>query len=177
MHRKTILASAAALLIAGSATFASFAQDASPAQPATAVTQTSSKDGHSSMRGHGAHHGRFGEHGGHGRMKHGQDGVIANLRGLERLYLLDGRAKELPALYNEVLAKSQNPRVRNYAYSHLARAQMRPANTDQAIATLRKSLDENLALEQKRHAAMEQMKSRWQQRANAKQAAGTSDAQ
>jgi hypothetical protein len=62
-------------------------------------------------------------------------------------------------------------------YAHLARAQMRPANADQAIATLRKSLDENLTLEQKRHAEMEQMKARWAQRAGAKQAAGNSDAQ
>lgn len=173
MHRKTILASVAALLIAGSASFA-FAQSAAPAGAPAAGAQASMSKGD-----HGPGKGRFdgrGGHEGHGRM-HQRSPVIANLRALERLYVIEGRAKELPALYNDVLAKSQNPMVRNYVYAHLARTQMRPANADQAIATLRKSLDENLTLEQKRRAEMEQMKARWAQRAGAKQAAGSSDAQ
>jgi hypothetical protein len=81
--------------------------------------------------------------------------------------VLTGRSKELPALYNDVLAKSQNPRVRDYAYRHLARAQMQPTNVDAAISTLRKSLDENLAQDQKRHQEMEAFKARMQQRAAA----------
>jgi hypothetical protein len=172
MHRKTILASVAALLIAGSASFA-FAQSATPAAAPAAGAQASSPKGdHGPGKGHFDGRGDRG-----GRMHHQRSGVIADLRSLERLYIMEGRAKELPALYNDVLAKSQNPMVRNYVYAHLARAQMRPANADQAIATLRKSLDENLTLEQKRHAEMEQMKARWAQRAGAKQAAGSSDAQ
>jgi hypothetical protein len=50
--------------------------------------------------------------------------------------------------------------VRDYAYRHLARAQMQPQNTDAAIATMRKSLDESLAQDQKRHAEMEAFKAR-----------------
>jgi len=34
--------------------------------------------------------------------------------------------------------------LRNYAYRHLARAELQVSNTDQAIATLRQNLDENL---------------------------------
>nr|WP_063573407.1 hypothetical protein [Luteibacter rhizovicinus] len=79
----------------------------------------------------------------------------------------------MPALYNEVLAKSQNPRVRDYAYRHLARAQMQPTNVDAAISTLRKSLDENLAQDQKRHQDMEAFKARMQQRAAAAPAASS----
>lgn len=71
--------------------------------------------------------------------------AIGDLRQIERLYLIEGRVGALPALYKDVLAKTRNPVVRNYVYERLARAQMKPANVDQAIATLRQSLDENLA--------------------------------
>lgn len=90
--------------------------------------------------------------------------VIGDLRELERLYVESGRAKELPALYDSVLAKSQDPRVRTYVYHQLARAQAAPANVDQAIATLRKSLDENLAQEAKRREEMEKMRARFEAR-------------
>lgn len=170
MQRKTLIASAASLLLAGSTAFA-FAQDAAPQAPSAPAARSAQAGGPAGgpKWGHGDHDGRGGEHGrgewgGRGR-GHEQGGVIGDLHSLERLYVLTGRSKELPALYNEVLAKSQNPRVRDYAYRHLARAQMQPANTDAAIATLRKSLDENLAQDQKRHQEMEAFKSRMQQRA------------
>jgi uncharacterized coiled-coil protein SlyX len=54
--------------------------------------------------------------------------------------------------------------VRNYVYHRLARLQARPANVDQAIATLRKSLDENLANAAKMRSEREQMRSKWEQR-------------
>jgi hypothetical protein len=153
MQRKTLLVSLMALLLAGSASFA-IAQDGGNA-PAMAQ---------------GQHHGdmqqwRHGK-GFDGRRGFGGPGseVIGNLRSLERLYVISGRSKELPALYNEVLAKSQNPRVRNYVYQHLARLQAQPANVDQAIGTLRKSLDENLANEAKRRSQMEAMRAKWAQR-------------
>lgn len=80
------------------------------------------------------------------RMEHGRDmGAMADLHALERLYRHAGREKEMSGVYNEVLAKSQDPRLRTYAYHRLARLQAQPANVDQAIATLRKSLSENLA--------------------------------
>jgi len=166
MQRKTLLVSLMALLLAGSASFA-IAQDGGSA-PATTQTQ-------------GQHHGGMMQHWQHGRGFEGRRGfggpgseVIGNLRSLERLYVISGRTKELPALYNEVLAKSQNPRVRNYVYKHLARLQAQPTNVDQAIGTLRKSLDENLANEAKRRSQMEAMRAKWAQRQGNAGAAGTS---
>ncbi|HVI54989.1 MAG TPA: hypothetical protein VM621_08055 [Luteibacter sp.] len=173
MQRKILIASAASLLLAGSAAFA-FAQDAAPQAPSAPAARSAQpggpagqgpkwgRDGHD---GRGGEHGR-GEWGGHGHGRE-QGGVIGDLHSLERLYVMTGRSKELPALYNEVLAKSQNPRVRDYAYRHLARVQMQPTNVDAAISTLRKSLDENLAQDQKRHQEMEAFKARMQQRAAA----------
>lgn len=167
MQRKTLLASAASLLLAGSAAFA-FAQDAAPKAPAAPAQSAQSPD-HQGMkwnRGERGEHGNWGHHGRGGMRK--DAGVIGDLRSLERLYVMSGRAKELPALYNDVLAKSQNPMVRDYAYRHLARAQMQPQNVDAAIATMRKSLDESLAQDQKRHQEMEAFKQRMQQRAATK---------
>lgn len=166
MQRKTLIASAASLLIAGSTAFA-FAQDATPAAPAARAGQPAPPAPGAKWGQHGP--GRGGdEHGGWAHRGHGggreDGGVIGDIRGLERLYIMNGRQKELPALYNEVLAKSQNPRVRDYAYRHLARAQLQPQNVDAAISTMRKSLDESLANDQKRHAEMEQFKARMAQR-------------
>jgi hypothetical protein len=179
MQRKTLIASAASLLFAGSAAFA-FAQDAAPQAPSAPAARSAPagapagqdpKSGHGGQWGRDDHQGRDGEHGRGEWARHGRGnergGVIGDLHSLERLYVLTGRSKELPALYNEVLAKSQNPRVRDYAYRHLARAQMQPTNVDAAISTLRKSLDENLAQDQKRHQEMEAFKARMQQRAAA----------
>jgi hypothetical protein len=70
--------------------------------------------------------------------------TIRNLRELERLYLVDGRAQDIPALYREVLAKTQNPAVRQFAYNRIARNELKPGDVDQAIATLRQGLDESL---------------------------------
>jgi len=169
MHRKTLLASALTLLMAGSATFA-IAQTA-PATPAPAATTQDAGQAH---KGHGMH-----KHGmrGHGMHRHGfgheRNGVIGDLRQLERLYMESGRSKELAAVYNDVLAKSQNPRVRNYVQRHLARLQSRPANVDQAISTLRKGLDESLANDAKMQAAREKMRAQWQSRHNAANAPAT----
>ncbi|UPG93648.1 hypothetical protein [Luteibacter aegosomatissinici] len=169
MQRKTLLVSAASLLLAGSAAFA-YAQDAAPkasAAPAAKSAQQGPQRDGGPKWGHGGPRG--GEHGGRGHWGHGPEGgVIGDLRGLERLYIMSGRQKELPALYNDVLAKSQNPMVRDYAYRHLARAQMAPTNVDAAIATMKKSLDESLANDQKRHQEMEAFKARMEQRAAAK---------
>jgi len=160
MHRKTLLASMLTVLMAGTASFA-IAQNATAPTPPAAATHTAGNrhDGRP-MRDHGMHR--------HGMPRHGFDnkrgGVIGDLHQLERLYMESGRSKELAALYNDVLAKSQNPRVRDYVYSHLARLQARPTNVDQAIATLRKGLDENLANDAKMHAAKEKMRAEWQSR-------------
>jgi hypothetical protein len=161
MHRKTLLASALTVLMAGTASFA-IAQNATA--PTTAPQATAPQSAGKMHDARGMHHGMRG----HGMQRHGFDrdraGVIGDLRQLERLYLESGRSKELTALYNDVLAKSQNPRVRNYVYHHLARLQARPANVDQAIATLRKGLDESLANDAKMQAAKEKMRAEWQSR-------------
>lgn len=71
--------------------------------------------------------------------------TIFDLRAIERLYRASGKTNALPGLYRDVLAKTHNPGVRNYVYLRLAHAQSAPSNADAAIATLRQSLDENLA--------------------------------
>ena len=84
-------------------------------------------------------------HGWQGRM-HGPAGAaIADLKGIQRLYMLEGRRKDIADLYRYVLSKTRNPELRNYAYRHLARAELHVTNANQAIATLRQNLDENLA--------------------------------
>ncbi|PWK84752.1 hypothetical protein [Fulvimonas soli] len=173
MRHKTLMASALALLLAGAGSFA-LAQQATPPSPPPAAAAPGAKPmphrgGHGDGAGNGFRHG-FGMMRGHGFGGPGS-GTIADLRALERLYLVSGRTKELPALYNEVLSRSQDPKVREYAYHHLARAQAQPANVDAAIATLRKSLDENLANEAKMRAEHEKMRQEWEQRRSQKASA------
>lgn len=79
-----------------------------------------------------------------GQMRGPAFAAIADLKGIQRLYMLQGRRKDIADLYRYVLGKTQNPVLRNYAYRHLARAELQVSNTDQAVATLRQNLDENL---------------------------------
>lgn len=161
MQHKTLLVSTLALLIGGAASLA-VAQDRTPPAPSPAPPMTGPHgmpaapgiDRRGDWMRRSPDIRRMGEEGG---------GVIADLHGLERLYREAGRTRELVGIYNEVLAKSQDPRVRAYAYHHLARVQAQPANLDAAIATMRRSLDESLANDAKRHAEMEQLRARWQQ--------------
>lgn len=162
MHRKTLLASALAVLMAGSASLV-LAQS-TPTTPITASSSSSTMKTAKTMKDHGNRHGDWRGNRMHSMGHDQQGGVIGDMRGLERLYMQSGRSKELTALYNEVLAKSQDPRVRNYTYQRLARLQARPANVDQAIATLRKGLDESLANEAKMRTDREAMRANWQQR-------------
>lgn len=170
MQRKTLLASALTLIIAGAATLV-MAQEAPPAAPAKAATSKQAPAPRNAMPGPmggpdfgGPGFGRPG-FGGPG-MPGMESPVIGDLSALEHLYRESGRTKELPALYNDVLSKSQDPRVRTYVYHQLARVQSAPTNTDQAIATLRKSLDENLSNEAKKRAEFDKMRSEWEQRRN-----------
>jgi hypothetical protein len=71
--------------------------------------------------------------------------VINDLEQLRRLYALSGHEGEIVAVYHEVLNKTQDPMLRHYVYDSLAREQLKPANPEQAIATLRTSLAEDLA--------------------------------
>jgi hypothetical protein len=157
MNRKSLLAGIAGLLIAGGGSFA-MAQNAPAAAPAAAAaTQDAATPAMQMHRMRMMHRGHRGMHGHRMGMRGHRSGpggaVIADLFRIERLYMASGKASQLPALYNDVLARTQDQRVRNYVYGRLARAQSRPANADAAIATLRKSLDENLAQLNQRPAA------------------------
>lgn len=170
MQRKTLLASALALMVAGAASLV-IAQDAGPLPPpkgAPAKPAQGRGPGGPGFGGPGFGGPGFGGPGFGGRpgFEGPQSPVIEDLHALERLYKDSGRTKELASLYNDVLSKSQDPRVRTYAYHELARVQSAPTNTDQAIATLRKSLDENLANEAKHRAEMDKMRAEWEQRRN-----------
>ena len=158
MHRRTLLVSALVVLMAGSTAFV-MAQDAPSPPPPAAAHATHGKDMHAAARPDGDRDHDMRQHGFDGQ----RGGVIGDLRGLERLYMQAGHSKELASLYNDVLVKSQDPRVRDYVYQHLARLQARPTNLDQAIATLRKGLNESLANEAKMRAEREQMRAAWQQ--------------
>ncbi|MFL9864931.1 hypothetical protein PQR67_12210 [Paraburkholderia fungorum] len=79
----------------------------------------------------------------HGPM-HPGFAVINDLEQLRRLYAMSGHEGEIVAVYHEVLTKTQDPMLRHYVYDSLAREQLKPANPDQAIATLRTSLSEDL---------------------------------
>lgn len=70
--------------------------------------------------------------------------MINDLEQLRRLYAMSGREGEIVAVYHDVLSKTQDPMLRHYVYDSLAREQLKPANADQAIATLRTSLSEDL---------------------------------
>jgi len=71
--------------------------------------------------------------------------VVNDLEQLRRLYALSGRPGDIVAVYHDVLNKTQDPMLRHYVYDSLAREQLKPANPEQAIATLRMSLSEDLA--------------------------------
>jgi hypothetical protein len=71
--------------------------------------------------------------------------VINDLEQLRRLYALNGHEAEIVAVYHDVLNKTQDPMLRHYVYDSLAREQLKPASPEQAIATLRTSLAEDLA--------------------------------
>jgi hypothetical protein len=79
--------------------------------------------------------------------------VINDLEQLRRLYALSGHPGEIIAVYHDVLSKTQDPMLRHYIYDSLAREQLKPANPEQAIATLRTSLSEDLAAANKPHGA------------------------
>ncbi|MGF6604745.1 hypothetical protein P3T23_009501 [Paraburkholderia sp. GAS448] len=71
--------------------------------------------------------------------------VVNDLEQLRRLYALSGHPDGIVAVYHDVLRKTQDPMLRHYIYDSLAREQLTPTNPEQAIATLRTSLSEDLA--------------------------------
>lgn len=81
----------------------------------------------------------------HGPMAFGPRGAaIRAMLALEHLYRAQGHTEAVIGLYRDVLARSQDPMLRNFAYARLARAELAPRDTGAAIKTLRQALDENL---------------------------------
>jgi len=72
--------------------------------------------------------------------------VIDDLEQLRHLYAVAGHPTEIVAVYREVLSKTQDPGLRHYVFSALADVQSEPANPEPAIATLRESLAEDVAV-------------------------------
>jgi hypothetical protein len=125
--------SAALAAVLGIVTTAALADDGMPPPPLTAQ--------------HGAGPRGEGSRGQGPMMAHPSPAfaVINDLEQLRRLYALNGHAGEIVAVYHDVLNKTQDPMLRHYVYDSLAREQLKPANPEQAIATLRTSLAEDLA--------------------------------
>ncbi|MEP9328119.1 hypothetical protein PPMP20_34065 [Paraburkholderia phymatum] len=78
--------------------------------------------------------------------------AVNDLEHLQRLYDISGRDSEMNAVYHDVLSKTRDPALRHYVYVALARNQLKPANVDQAIDTIRRSLDEDIEALDKRAA-------------------------
>lgn len=137
---RLILATATTTLLAlAGAAFVSIPAAEAAAPGSTASSATNMNAGEAPARPHRGMHGRRGAW-----MNTPVGATLRNLRELERLYLLDGRAQEIPALYRDVLARTQNPAVREFAFRRIARNELKPGDADKAIATLRQSLEENL---------------------------------
>ncbi len=110
------------------------------APPAPGMQGPGMASGHDQW-GHDAwNHGKHG----HGRGMQARFAAMRDMRVLQHLYLAQGHRGAAEAMYRDVLAHTQNPGLRNFAYGHLARLQMMPTDTGAAIATLRKALDENM---------------------------------
>lgn len=148
MNRKTLCGALAALIIAGTGSYALAQTTTSSSAPANATTSAMAHGMHNAHKWHGKRgmhrHGMRGHHmRGHALRPSGA--VISDLSQMRRMYAMQGKSSQMTALYQHVLSSTKNQKVRNYVYAQMARTQMRPADTDAAIATLRKSLDENLA--------------------------------
>jgi hypothetical protein len=130
--RKAFLSAAVAAVLGIIAT-AALADDGMPLPPPAAMhdggPRVDGPPGHGPMMGHPSP----------------AFAVINDLEQLRRLYALNGHEGEIVAVYHDVLNKTQDPMLRHYVHDSLAREQLKPANPEQAIATLRTSLAEDLA--------------------------------
>lgn len=103
-------------------------------------------------------HGPGGEGRGHG--KHAQHGidrdvlrnasaeeraVLKDLRRIDAMYRREGLSSELPALYQDVLARTQNVTVTTVVNARLQRLLAPRADREETIAALRERVDANLA--------------------------------
>lgn len=70
--------------------------------------------------------------------------TIRDLRAIEGVYRRSGRDKDVPGFYNDVLKRTDNALVRDFATHRLARIAMRSGDTKGALEQLQRSLDEDL---------------------------------
>jgi len=75
----------------------------------------------------------------------GEREVLRDLRRIEILYLREGLAKELPAVYQDVRAKTRNATVLAVANARLRRLQAPKPGAAETIAKVRQKLDGDLA--------------------------------
>ena len=140
MRRPVLALALAALFAASGSAFLATTTAAQAASNAPADMAAATDAPHAGP-GRGQRHGRPGFA---GRQAGPVAATMRDLRALERLYLLDGRGKDIEGLYRDVLARTQNPAIRQFAYGRIARNELKPADAGKAITTLRQSLDENL---------------------------------
>ena len=148
---RTILSFATAATLGVGALFATTLPSTSYADDGTAPPVAGQQ------RERGEWGGRFDRHGGHrggmarGRMaleraaaRNPNIAVMIDARQLERAYRADGRVKEVPALYRELIGKSTDPHLTRMLNQRLARVEMHDGNRKAAIDALRLNLDADL---------------------------------
>jgi hypothetical protein len=140
----------AGVLVASAIPTTSFA-DAGDAPPAPAADRP---DGDGPRWHHDGEGRRWGREGGrHGDMarrhammeraaaRNPNIAVLMDAHQLERAYRADGRVKEIPGLYRDLIAKSTDPNLTRLLNQRLARVEMREGNKKAAIDALRRNLD------------------------------------
>lgn len=70
--------------------------------------------------------------------------AIADLHALERLYRREQKPEQAMQMYTDVIARTRNLGVRNFAERRLARLQYRQGEHAAAEATLKRNLEHNL---------------------------------
>jgi hypothetical protein len=72
--------------------------------------------------------------------------AMRQMRWIERIYLRQNQPDAAQAMYRDVLTRTEDVALRNFANARLARlAVWQPRDLDAALAELRRGLDDNLA--------------------------------
>lgn len=72
--------------------------------------------------------------------------AMAQMRWIERIYLKQNQPDAAQAMYRDVLKRTNDPTLRNFANARLARvAAWQPRDLGAALAELKRGLDESLA--------------------------------
>ncbi|MEO8461335.1 MAG: hypothetical protein ABI451_12465 [Dokdonella sp.] len=146
MTRKNLLSVSISLLISGSSAIGGLYAPAALAQADHVQTGSSATApaNASDHAGHAKHRGRYN---GHADMNAtpAEKAVIKDLRRMEMMYRSEDRSQEMSAMYDSVLAKTQNATVRSYIEKRQAHTQRTPADAEKAIASATKQLNDDLA--------------------------------